>query len=608
MRDSARLREVIEVLLHEFSPRQYMSFLAILSNFNRVQGTPELEAAADYIASKLSTLTDLSISIYSYSYGNKYGIMEPLVGWWVKDAELWLIKPKEKILHSFKEATTLVVAHSPGGEIEAPVVYIGRGDSPRDYENKDVDGKIVLAYGRSYYVYNEANSRGALGVLLYRKEGGPSNAIPYMGLFLTPEEARNARALALSISRRTANQIIKYLERSEEVVVRAKVEAGYRSDAEIKVIEAKYGDSNEEVHLVAHYCHPGGTVNDNVSGAAALMELAIAMNKAFKKKLLRPTEKSIVFVWTPEYYGTLPYLLDKTQNSKILSMINLDMIGEKQEVTGSVLQLVRSPPPLYTAIEALLHLSLQHSLPSTTSFSSPDKILTIRYGGITYESGSDHDIYVLMNIPAIMINQWPDEFYHTNMDTIDKVDIELSKRIAIAAGTAAYLFASFNNFNELKIYTYHYYASLLHRELSNSFDNPRIYRLRINYLCNSLANYLESITPELIKSIKSLCKSEQDFSYEREPKYRIKLIGIFNLQSVYRLDKELALKIQRLIEREPWLRTAITLIQSALNTPRSKSEVKEFVDMVLEREVSKEFIDLIFKALELIGAVEKSIR
>ena len=210
-----------------------------------------------------------------------------------------------------------------------------------------------------------------------------------------------------------------------------------------------------------------------------------------------------------------------------------------------------------------------------------------------------------MNIPAIMLNQWPDEFYHTNMDTIDKVDVELTKRIAAAVGTAAYLFASFNSFNELKTYIYHYYASLLHRELSNSYDNPKIYKLRISYLCNSLANYLESITPELVKNIKSLCKSEENSCHEKEPRYKIKLIGIFSLRSIYKLDKELALKIQRLMEREPWLRTAVTLIQSALNAPKSKSEVKEFVDTVLGREVSREFIDMIFRALELIGAIEK---
>ena len=607
MKNLASLRKAIEVLSHEFSPRQYASFLAMLSSFNRIQGTPELEAAADYIASRLSTLTDLSISVYSYNYGSKYGLAEPLAGWWVNDAELWLVKPRERVLHSFREASTLVVAHSPGGEAIAPVIYVGKGEDPKDYKGKDVGGKFILAYGRAYYVYNEANSRGAIGILLYRKEGGPSNAIPYMGLFLTPEEAKDAKALVLSISRKTAHQIMKYLERGEEVIVRARIEAGYRPNAEMKVIEARYGNSNKEIHLVAHYCHPGGTVNDNASGAAALMELAVAMDRAIKKKLLKPTEISLVFVWTPEYYGTLPYLLDKTQNGKILSMINLDMIGEKQEITGSVLQLIRSPPPLYTAIEALLHLALQYSLPSTSPFSSPDRVLTVRYESVMYECGSDHDIYILMNIPAVMLNQWPDEFYHTNMDTMDKVDVELAKRIAVAAGAAAYIFALFENLDELKTYIYHYYASILHKELGKSCDKPRIYRLRLNYLCNSLANYLESIVPELTKSIRALCEAKSTIPGE-ELKYRTKLIGVLTLRSIYRIDKDLALKIQKFLEKEPWLRTAITLIQLTLNTPKSKREVEELVDAIMGKEIPKEFFDMIFKALEMVGAIEKENR
>jgi len=54
-----------------------------------------------------------------------------------------------------------------------------------------------------------------------------------------------------------------------------------------------------------------------------------------------------------------------------------------------------------------------------------------------YTFGSDHDVFVeqTIGIPAIMFSCWPDDFYHSSEDTLDKVDPTMLRR-AIFMGAA----------------------------------------------------------------------------------------------------------------------------------------------------------------------------
>lgn len=430
------------VLREEFSRQELLGFVYSISRYNRIQGSQDLEKALKYVYSVLSECKNLSVQMYSFDYAKSYGIHHPLIGWDVTYAEVRLVKPTSKLLHTIYDSRTVVVAHSPPGVVEAPIVYVGEGVRERDYKDKDVLGKIVLAYGNPYLVYMTGIEYGVKGFVFFRRRG-PENAVPYLGLFLEPRDVPKATAPAVAISRKNAVDIINKLDRGSEVVVRILVEAKYRSNAQIHVVEAKLGDSEREVHIYAHICHPGGTVNDNVSGSATLLELAHAFDRAVSKgKLSLPKDSSIVFVWFPEYYGSLPYLMTKTKSSDIIFGINLDMIGERQEITNSTLNFIRSPSIMRSPYEALMLYELLKELSHASTISTIRKSLSYRLDVLPYERGSDHDMYLQLGIPSVMINQWPDYYYHTDLDTVDKFDPEIAKSIAIAVGTAAYIIAS----------------------------------------------------------------------------------------------------------------------------------------------------------------------
>ena len=61
-----------------------------------------------------------------------------------------------------------------------------------------------------------------------------------------------------------------------------------------------------------------------------------------------------------------------------------------------------------------------------------------------YSGGSDHDVFVDGNvrIPAVSINVWPDQWYHTSGDTPDKSDPTQFKRVVAISAAAALVLAN----------------------------------------------------------------------------------------------------------------------------------------------------------------------
>jgi len=436
-----KISDVFNTISKFYSSDELLWFVSSVSRFHRIQGCSELEKSADFIVKELLDVKNYEVKLYRYSYSNSYGIHSDIIGWDVKDGFTQLL-PQGKILSSFLEARTAVVAHSPGGDVEAEIVYIGDGLNLDRYRN--IGDKIVLSYGSPYLVYKLGCKYGASGFIFFRRNLY-EKAIPYVGLFLSKDELNECRAPATTISREDAMRIASRLEKGDKVRARIYVETSYRAEAYAPVVEISIGDGDEEVHSYAHLCHPGGTVNDNVSGVATFLELIKAIDRAIDKNELRiPRVKKLTFVFFPEYYGSLPYLMDKVNKGSTISFgVNLDMVGERQWITNSTLYLIKPPnllsKPFY---ESLVLKTLLHSLSKYSTFSTVSKTTSYRFDIVPYDGGSDHDLYLQFGVPSVMLNQWPDNYYHSNMDSIDKFDPDIAKDIGVAVGTATYVIAS----------------------------------------------------------------------------------------------------------------------------------------------------------------------
>ncbi|MEM0453733.1 MAG: DUF4910 domain-containing protein [Sulfolobales archaeon] len=565
--------EFLKVIKEGFSRNELLKTTVMLSNYHRIQASKDIEEAANYIYRTLKDLELFDTKILKFPYNVSYGNLNPVTGWWVKDAELWCVKPKEELLHSFRQSKTLVVAHSPGGEVETDAVYIGTGDRAKYYEGIDISGKAVVVSGNTYLAYREACRRGASLVMFYRDDV-PYDAVPYLSLFLSPDEVKWAKAMALSISRRIAEKIKQHIASGDKVVLKAWVKAGFTNDAEINVVTARLGDNNDEIHVFAHYCHPGGTVNDNASGASLLMELSKVLNEAINRgKLPLPTKHSITFLWYPEYYGSMAYLTHKKDG--VGFGVNLDMIGENQELTNSTLNYVRPPTSFFHPYEALIYYELRKAL-SRSSFSSPKRIISLRFDSLTYESGSDHDVYIINGIPAVMINQWPDTYYHTDQDTIDKFDPDTSILIGSAVG-AAILKASTEELDKNLIisYAFEYIGS------ESYWVDKEIITLRFNYICDKLSQKLAKYVGISINLGKTALEGNEFAGLERpvDIQMRYKYVGptsVIDLRAILKKLKQEELNdLEEIIKTKKYLRTIVqVLIPYLLRDPKTLNQLR----------------------------------
>jgi hypothetical protein len=59
-----------------------------------------------------------------------------------------------------------------------------------------------------------------------------------------------------------------------------------------------------------------------------------------------------------------------------------------------------------------------------------------------YEGGSDHTVFVTAKVPALLNWHFTDRYYHTNLDTTDKVSPAEMQHVAITVGTTALFLAS----------------------------------------------------------------------------------------------------------------------------------------------------------------------
>ncbi len=570
-----------------FSTRELIQFVSELSKFHRIQGSKGLVEASNYVRDTV-TNAGFDVIIHEFSYSSPPPYLPDITGWWVSDGAVELVKPFRKILSSFANASTAVVAHSPPGEFEGKVLYVSDESKVPD----SIDG-VVLTRDTSIDMYIKVAKAGAQAVVYFRTEGDPSG-IPYLGLFPSKRDLPNMRIPAVAISRSDAEEIIRYIEEGEDVVIKGFVKSGYTDEPPpARVIEVKVGEGSREVHVVAHYCHPAGTVNDNVSGSAGLLEAILALGKAIKDGIVKPSSLglSISAVWVPEYYGSFPFVLKKlNEGVEIAGAINLDMIGEKQSLTNSTLQLVRAPIKLVSDLEALTYYNLVSAIPSVQSFSSPSKLPKVRFAIVNYEVGSDHDVYVALGKPALMINQWPDKYYHSNLDRIDKFSPELTASISLAAVSTAVEYSILNRSDHsyLKGLTEKYVMLVSGLDLLNVYHNAKLSKAR------------ESIYKKLRLSWESSTNS-------RKSAIVLKRHGLVITRSVRAYASvNTYLKFKSVLRKHKWLRTALNLLilNATLNQKVQLNDAKLDLIGELGCDVSDEAFDILIRVLLEVGVIE----
>jgi hypothetical protein len=449
-------KQVLDKVSKEASGEIALNYVAEISSHHRIQASPGLSDAVSWAVDTFKA-NGLEAEVHSYPADGKGYAWSSLMfkEWNCRDAELELIEPIDKacFLARWKESKLSLVQRShPAGPVTAEMVHVGKGEEPEDYKGLDVRSKIVLADGDVQRVHRLAvEERGALGLIYYgtwirepdTPEGELDDALKYTSFWWAGDEKPGFGFVLTPRRGRWLRDLIR--DSKEPVRVNARVDSSIYEGMLDNAYAIIRGTTGEQVVVVAHICHPQPSCNDNASGSAAAMESARLLQKLIKSGELPRPSRSIVFTLVPEMSGSYAHLAAReAEIPDMVAAVNLDMVGEKQCVTSSSFIVERTPEALPSYVNSLIECIFKEVARDVKNLGGSSSYALFRHTTTPFSGGSDHYVYSdpTVGVPCPMLIQWPDKFWHTSYDTMDKVDPAMLKRAAVVTATYAYFLAS----------------------------------------------------------------------------------------------------------------------------------------------------------------------
>ena len=388
---------------------------------------------------------------YVHDGQRKYCDMVMPIGWECDSATLDLVSPTRKRIAKFPDPPHVLRRWSsptPRNGVAAELVLVPNGAKPEDYEGIDVKGKVLLTHSASMDL--AVGRFGALGIVsdiipnvpnCRTRESHPDQ-IGFGGSALVKHKPRAGFAFNIS---RTQFEELDALARQGAVKVRVNVHSRVGRTEGANVVALIRGSDwrHEEVVLVGHACEPGAI--DNASGCAVMVHVAQTLSALIAKGQLPRPRRSIRFVFVHEFYGSAAFLQKRRKSlDRLVGAINLDHVGASQKLSPSVFQVMATPADKPSYINSLLWDVAEH-MPkqfAATWGGGYESYTMLRWRRCGYLTGSDHVKFNQQGVPCVWVVGWPDQFYHAQDDTIDKVGAFELSRVSLIAATGALALAN----------------------------------------------------------------------------------------------------------------------------------------------------------------------
>ena len=464
-------REVMDALIAETSGEMGLNhFTHIVSNFSGFSPSLGADQTADYIADSARRwgLSDVKIERFP-SDGKLYYWAFRSEPWWEgKKAEIWLVEPNKERIASFDAYRGYLARFSGSANLTAELVDVGAGTKPSDYEGKSVSGKIALASGSPGMAHAKAVwEHGAAGVIAYRTSNHISEPDLIPGVQIAPRDGPNGEppGFVISVSFRSGKGLSNRLAAGEKLVVRADIEAETKAGYYPQVHAVVKGTEPElpEIWIQAHTNYRNGGGGNNMTGVGTTLDLARSLATLVERGRIPRPRRSIRFTWGAEHTASLYYFYTYPENTKrVLAYLDLDMVGDHQHLSQSILRLYRTPDSRPSFVNDIVQEMFEVVAEGNN--------ISIRNGrGPTFESGfllpivdpagsSDQFFYKIedfwgpsdhedvgeasIGLHAVLLNTWPDPYIGTQEDTPERADATQMKRAGVITGTAALVMAS----------------------------------------------------------------------------------------------------------------------------------------------------------------------
>ena len=344
-------------------------------------------------------------------------------------------------LADFATAPLSIVQRSASAKGRWPLVRL---DALADLDRVDVRDQVVLTPGPVMRVHAEAVvARGAIGLVTdgrrlmppVRTEADDRDSLTYTSFWWAEDQPRG---WGVVVSPARGRALRDRLDAGESLEIEIDFDCE-RLDTVVPLVTTTIpGNMPGEILITGHLCHPLPGANDNASGAAAVLECARVIHALAEAGTLRRERRTIRFLWMPEFTGTYAWQaqLGPEAIAAIVAAINLDMVGERQDVCGSTFLLEQAPHFLGSFADELLARIRTAAQDWVTDFSGEGHYSLMRMAEVPYSGGSDHALWLdpAIGVPCPMLIQWPDRYYHTDLDTPDRACPE---SLALAVRSAA---------------------------------------------------------------------------------------------------------------------------------------------------------------------------
>ncbi|MDD8026344.1 MAG: M28 family peptidase [Acidobacteriota bacterium] len=382
--------------------------------------------------------------------------------WDAVRGELWITKPTLRKIADLKEVPAMLCQGSATMDVTAPLVYVGPGNQDRFYEGKDVKGKIILVNGSPGSGQRLGVEKyGALAVIGYSSshpEFDPDE-VGWSSIGGRGGESQGGKpAAGFMVSTRMGNDLRDQLERGSAIEVRAMAET-QTVEAKDQMVEAVIPGAefpNEELVFTAHLYEGVAKqgANDNISGCVAILETARTLRRMIDDKTIPALKRSVRFLFVPEISGTSAYIKMHPEISRrFFANINHDMVGEGLIKNQSLMELIQTPWSLPTYLNDVVRAFYEWMGTTQRNDDGKEAYLPVwsptgsrdpfYYVIDPFSGGSDHQIFTHggIRVPSAFMIVWPDQWYHTSGDTVDKSDSTQLKRVVVISAASAVVMA-----------------------------------------------------------------------------------------------------------------------------------------------------------------------
>ena len=462
--------DVLKQIAAETSGEAAKRNLDTLTLQHRMRASRQFENATNHIVAMLESygLDEVEVLHYPANGETMFGTQKSRPVWEVRSAELWELAEnngetvRSRRLGDWSAVPLSLAQDSLSGDVTTTLVDIGAGIAAGDFAGKDIRGKLVLTSSQPETVAEMAvGELGAAGIISYAPNQRSAwwkedeRLVRWGHLESFPK----TRTFGFMISLGEARKLRQRLADGERILLHAKVDADHEEGNYGFATAAIHGTdkANEEIHFTCHLDHPRPGANDNASGCVSILEVARTLNVLVREGILPRPSRTIRFLWPAEIEGSIIYLSQHEDPSRIKANIHMDMVGGGP-VTKSVFRISGGPISVPSFVSDLGYEIGRFVNEETEAYAGgatvefplnapeggKEPLLALMEG---LDMGSDHDVFFegTWRIPGLYLHDWPDRYIHTNYDLAANIDPTKLKRAAFIGAVGGWFLANMSD-------------------------------------------------------------------------------------------------------------------------------------------------------------------